>query len=113
MMAKSKTPKRKGLPRELVEITPLSKALAFIVVVALPIIAFFLGINYQQWYDASQQEVDASMPIVTPPQQSPQQITPPPNCYIASSCMGVNNTACKKMLVCPQGTSVPHISNGF
>ncbi|MBI3620452.1 hypothetical protein HY214_04925 [Candidatus Roizmanbacteria bacterium] len=37
-----------GLPRELTTVTPLSRTLAFVVVLVVPVIGFFIGIRYQQ-----------------------------------------------------------------
>lgn len=36
------------LPKELVTVTPLSKMLALILFISLPILAFFFGMNYQK-----------------------------------------------------------------
>jgi hypothetical protein len=46
-MAKKKNSST-GFPKELTTVTPLSKTLSFIAFITIPVIAFFLGIRYQQ-----------------------------------------------------------------
>lgn len=46
-MATKKSSKSTGLPKELTTVTPLSKTLAIIVFLTVPIIAFLMGMNYQ------------------------------------------------------------------
>jgi hypothetical protein len=65
-MAAKKSPKSVRLPKELTTVTPLSKALAVIVFLTVPIIAFFMGMNYQ---DALKQCNTYDTTFVTPLQQ--------------------------------------------
>lgn len=50
------------LPKELTTITPLSKTLAFILFITLPIITYFFGVNYQAMIDGSTQVINNAIP---------------------------------------------------
>ncbi|HLL60483.1 MAG TPA: hypothetical protein VK338_02100 [Candidatus Nitrosocosmicus sp.] len=70
-MARTKKVTRSGmLPPELTTITPLSRLMALIAFLTIPIIAFFLGIRYQQMIsptvDTSADSYTAPLRISTP-----------------------------------------------
>lgn len=104
-MPKKKSVKSPGLPKELTVVTPLSKGLAFIVFIVLPIAAFLIGIRYQQWFDVNQTQIQNANPVIMPIQlhMDVQNVTPPPSCYFGSSCINGSTTDCHKVLMCPQG----------
>ncbi len=60
------------LPKELTTVTPISKALALLMFIVIPICAFFIGMNYKQMVDMSQKstisviEKTMSTPIPSP-----------------------------------------------
>ena len=47
-------------PKELTTVTPLSKYLAMVVFVTLPIVGFFLGMRYQEMMDLASKQKTAS-----------------------------------------------------
>ncbi len=61
-----------GLPKELTTVTPLSKTLAVIVFLTVPVIAFSLGMRYQEvldqanMYDSSTYMMKPEMMHLTP-----------------------------------------------
>lgn len=60
---KSKKPtKKRNLPQELTTVTRLSKTLAVILFLALPFVGFFIGMQYQQAFDAATEQNSA--PII-------------------------------------------------
>lgn len=44
--------KKKGLPKSLTTVTPLSKFIAFVLFVLMPFIGFYIGMNYQKILDS-------------------------------------------------------------
>ncbi len=67
------------LPKELTTVTPVSKTLAVLLFIILPICAFFLGENYQQMIDMNSSQHSLFVPnrqILTPtPSTSPLGVT--------------------------------------
>ena len=60
------------LPKELTIVTPLSKTLAMVVFVSLPILGFFLGIRYQEMMDLTKrQEMESNLSITRVPTPTP------------------------------------------
>ena len=57
----------KKLPKELTTVTPLSKAVALIMFISLPIIAFLFGMQYQMQLS----EQNSSIPPVVIPSSAP------------------------------------------
>jgi len=60
------------LPKELTTVTKLSKYLAMVVFIALPIVGFFLGMRYQETMDlAKHQQMEANLLIPRAPTPTP------------------------------------------
>jgi hypothetical protein len=85
--------KTKKLPKWLTTVTPLSKALAMILFIALPFIGFYLGMKYQQ-------QIMINPPVVSEVQKN---IIPTPT---SASSKNIDGTiACKTNRDCPSGYS--------
>lgn len=63
------------IPKELTHVTSLSKALALILIISLPIVAFFLGMKYQKYIIPTCKSEIQSQIIV--PEASPTKIPTP------------------------------------
>ncbi len=61
---KTRSKSFKGLPKELTQPTVLSKIIAFIAFIILPLAAFFIGLRYQEWYDINTEGLVNSQPII-------------------------------------------------
>lgn len=60
------------LPKEITTVTPLSKYLAIVVLIALPIVGFFLGMQYQEMVNlAKRQEMESNLSIPRVPTPTP------------------------------------------
>ena len=62
------------LPRELTTVTKLSKYLAMMVFVALPIVGFFLGMSYQEMIDLAKKQEESNIVIESKLSPSPIEI---------------------------------------
>lgn len=62
------------LPKELTIVTPLSKYLAMILFIVLPIVGFFLGIRYQEILDlAKRQQMENNLSVTRIPTPTPDE----------------------------------------
>src|SRR5258708_2192197 len=53
------------IPKELTRVTPLSRTVAFVVIIALPILAFFFGLQYQSQIDSDTIALLSNSPVAT------------------------------------------------
>ncbi len=84
------------LPKELTTVTPVSKALALFMFILFPIAGFFLGVDYQQALDISNQQLnEANVSIPRYPTPSPMQY---PTTAQRKSC--VTNSDCEQGSTC-------------
>jgi len=87
------------LPKELITVTPLSKFLAMILFVSLPVVGFLLGMRHQQ--------------IISSPSIITNYPTPTPSSESGSGCYYIENSEaacpkkdCGKILICPTPTQI-------
>lgn len=102
--------KQKMFPRWATTVTPLSRFLAVLLFILLPTLAFFFGRYYEKVQYESMMQIIQSNTIDN--SVVPLPSVAPAGCYYASRCMGLRDTPCQKILVCPNPTTMPR-ANGY
>lgn len=105
------------LPKELTTVTSLSKTLALILFILLPIIAFFLGRTYQKSISESKQlqnEIPSQGPtFAVTPSITPQALNNDSFSMVSSDTVVMLNPSLKTNLTIPKGGSYQVNADGY